>query len=282
MKVFKVDLYEYFGLERGNAKGGILTCFVHENSPEICLNRLYPAMVVFPGGGYAFCSDREAEPIAVSYYANGFNSYLLHYSLAPDVSYPVQLCEAAMAIAYVRRNSKEQFTNIEKIATIGFSAGGHLCGNIATGFATPVIEERTGIKPSEARPNAAVLSYAVISSASGVSGMTFNNLCGMDPKILPFVEIDQCVTKDTPPLFIWHTTNDGCVIIENALKVAVAANKNGVPFEMHVFQNGPHGISLCDESVYNSSAVPEQSASTIEWFKLSVSWLKDNGFFYKD
>ncbi|MBP5308156.1 MAG: alpha/beta hydrolase, partial [Clostridia bacterium] len=162
MKTFIVDLYEYFKLPRGENAGGKLTVLLHENSPEINVERKYPAMLVLPGGGYAFCSDREAEPIAEAYYAEGFNAYILRYSVAPVSVYPTQLCEAAMAMAYIRREAKAQFTDPAHVAAIGFSAGGHLCGSIATMYAREPVKD-LGISPVEARTDAAVLSYAVIS-----------------------------------------------------------------------------------------------------------------------
>jgi acetyl esterase/lipase len=281
MKILNVDLYEYFGVERLGA-GGRLICFLHENSREISLERRYPAMLVLPGGGYSMCSDREAEPIAEQYYSKGFNAFILRYSVHPD-KYPAQLCEAAMAMAYIRRESSSQFSDAEHVATIGFSAGGHLCGSIATMYADEVVAQKTGVTPSEARPDASILSYAVINPELGLSGGTFNFLCDMNPEILPFVTIDERVNENTPPLFIWHTVNDNCVDIRNALKIANAAVENNVPFAMHVFERGQHGLSVADLSVYGNSVMPtDVSTDAYKWLELSVNWLRDHGFRYKD
>jgi len=283
MNVYKIDLYEFFGIDRGENLGGYLTCITHGNSPEINTNRLYPAMLVLPGGGYAFCSDREAEPIAEQYFVEGFNAFVLRYSVAPTSRYPVQLCEASMAMAYIRRTTEQTFTDKAHVAAVGFSAGGHLCGSLATMFADSIIKERTGICPEEVRPDAVVLSYAVISSELGTSGGTFNNLCGERQELFPVLSIEKRVTPSSSPMFIWHTVNDGCVNVSNALAVATAANNNGVPYALHIFEKGQHGLSLANQGVYHKVNMPEQvSTDAYKWFSLSVNWLKDRGFCYID
>ena len=283
MKTFTVDLYEYFNVPRGENKGGELTVLLHGNSPEIGPERTYPAMLVLPGGGYVFCSDREAEPIAEAYYAEGFNAYILRYSVAPVSVYPVQLCEAAMAMAYIRREAKSQFTDPHHVAAIGFSAGGHLCGSIATMYAREPVKN-VGVSPEEARPDAAVLSYAVILDRiedDGTAG-SFRNLTACNEALCADLSVEKNVDKNTPPLFIWHTSNDGCVDVRNSLSLASAAQENGVPFNLHIYERGWHGLSLTDWRVYNNSVSPEITSGVESWFSLSVKWLKDRGFIYKD
>lgn len=282
MKNFSVDLYEYFGLERNGNVGGTLNVLLHENYWELNLQRLYPAMLVLPGGGYGMVSGREGEPIAERYYACGYNCFILTYSVSPS-KYPTQLVEAAMAMAYIRRNSSEHFTDGEHVAAIGFSAGGHLCGCLATMFDESVIGERTGILPEEVRPNAAILSYAVINPQDGSSGNTFITVTGGDEKLLPTVTIDKRVGKNTPPLFIWHTFDDGCVNVHNAISIAEAACKNSVPFALHIFERGQHGLSTADAGVYSTVAMPQNVSRGVQrWLEMSVDWLKDHGFDYKD
>ncbi len=276
MKVFNVDLYEYFGLARNGGKGGFLTCFLHDNSPEMNVNRKYPGMLVFPGGAYAFCSDREAEPIAETYYANGYNVFVLRYSLAPDVKYPTQLCEAAMAMAYIRRNAKEQFTDGKHVCSIGFSAGGHLCASLSILFGVEDIEKITGVSPQEARPDAAVLSYAVINEDGHADSI--QNLVGDNASLRPIVTLDKQLTENTPPLFIWHTTSDACVNVINAFQIAMAANEKGVPYSLHIFERGAHGLSIANSTVCGAEWFVDCSSSVKEWVALSLSWLADHGF----
>ena len=282
MKYFTVDLYDYFGVERNGNAGGSLRVYLHENYPELNMNRRYPAMLVLPGGGYAMVSEREAAPIAERYFSYGYNAFILTYSVVPS-RYPTQLVEAAMAMAYIRRNAACHFTDADHVAAIGFSAGGHLCGSLATMFADEVIGQYVDLSAEEIRPSAAVLSYAVINPQEGLSGGTFSNLCGGNDEILPLVTIDERVTENTPPLFIWHTFNDGCVDVSNAIKIAAAARANNVPFAMHIFGSGQHGLSTADGDVYSTAAMPQNVSKGVEnWLKMSIDWLAENGFGYKE
>lgn len=278
MKVFKVDLYEYFGVKKPEGARADLTCFVNENSREICLKRRYPCMLVLPGGGYAMCSDREAEPIAAAYYAQGYNTYVLRYTNYP-LGYPHQLKEAAMAMAYIRREAEAQMSNPDAVAAIGFSAGGHLCGCLATMFDDEAALS-ADITNKELRPNAVVLSYAVLSEALS-DGQTFRCLCEKCPESRKNLDIPSRVTANTSPSFIWHTRDDNCVAVEHSLNYAMALSKNNVPFSLHVFAHGQHGLSLADDRVYGN-VTPGSSAFAGKWFDLSVSWLKEQGFTVKD
>ncbi len=282
MKLFDVDLYEYFARERKGNAGGRLTCYLHENSVEIAKDRRYPAMLVLPGGGYVYCSDREAEPIAEYYYARGFNAYILRYSCVPS-RYPAQLDEAAMAVAYIKRNAALHL-GTGKVAAIGFSAGGHLCGNLAT--VTKNEADASGFALDEIRPDAAVLSYAVISPS--FAGDTFPNLVGGDVTASPFAEkarslsVDGRISPTTPPLFIWHTANDAGVNSEQAMLVARAAKINGVKFELHVFSCGQHGLSVADERVYPKDSIPKMSAYAGMWADMSAAFLAECGLTVED
>ena len=139
MQIYNIDLYEYFNLERPTGAEGYLRTYVlngYYNRP----NRTRPAILIFPGGGYRYRSEREDEPIAVKFLEQGYNAFILDYSLTP-VSYPTQLIESAMAVAYVRENAKELGVNPEMIGAIGFSAGGHLCAMISTMFEENVVKD---------------------------------------------------------------------------------------------------------------------------------------------
>ena len=153
-----IDLYKEFGVERGDNKAGYLTVYANENSHEINESRKYPCMLVMPGGAYLYVSDREKEPIALRYFAAGYNAYVLNYSVEPS-RYPTQLIEAAMAMAYIRRNAEELHNDSAHVAAIGFSAGGHLCGCLGTMFNCPEVSD---LRNSDLiRPTAVVLSYPV-------------------------------------------------------------------------------------------------------------------------
>ena len=132
-----IDLYRYFGSERGEKKGGYLHSYRHGQMEELGVKKVRPALLVIPGGGYAFLSQREGEPIALRFFAEGFDTFVLDYDLAPQFHYPTQLEQAAMAMVYLRREAGRLDIDPAHVGAIGFSAGGHLCGCITLLWTTP-------------------------------------------------------------------------------------------------------------------------------------------------
>ena len=156
MKTEVIDLYEYFKIKRPENGIGYLYTYVQERFEEFSADRVRPAMVVIPGGGYAMTSDREGEAIAIAYLTKGFNSFVLKYSVKP-VAYPYQLIEGCMAIAYVRENAEKLGIDKDLIAAIGFSAGGHLVISLAefssTDFLKPLgIVSKVSLRPDFTAP----------------------------------------------------------------------------------------------------------------------------------
>lgn len=272
-----IDLYKEFGVKRGDNKAGYLTVYTHENSHEINESRKYPCMLVMPGGAYLYVSDREKEPIALRYFAAGYNAYVLNYSVEPS-RYPTQLIEAAMAMAYIRRNAEELHNDSAHVAAIGFSAGGHLCGSISTMYGEKVIFEKTGITAMEAKPNASVFAYAVV--CTEYPQETYFHLCEEKPEIMAKVNIAANVDKNTSPMFIWCTANDPVVDPGNSLAIASACRKNGVPFDLHIYRDGEHGLSNGDKSVWKDEHPHSKLAD--RWLDDTLLWLSELGFDYVD
>ena len=278
MTIENVDLYSYFGFPKPQGAAGILTAYAHYQAPEHCADRKRPAILVIPGGAYAFVSDREKEPIALKYVNAGFNAFTLTYSIKP-LSFPTQLIEGAMAMAYIRENADKYNLLPDKVAAIGFSAGGHLLGMISTMFNCPEITAALKDKASLVKPDAAIFSYAVITSGEKTHAGSMLNLCRGDSELISRVSIENNVTAFAPPAFIWATATDTSVPCENSLLLASAYKKAGVPFELHLFANGCHGLALCDEE----TASPTSKSYLIEksvkpWLDLSVTWLYAQGF----
>lgn len=227
-----------------------------------------PAVLVCPGGGYAWCSPREAEPIAMQYAKAGFHTFVLNYTLAPN-RYPMSLEDASNAIKLIRKNAEKWRVEEDHIAVIGFSAGGHLAASIG------LLWNQEPIKTEDKsnRPNAVILSYAVITSGEFANKGSFVNLCGDDEELKEKLSLENCVTKDAPPMFIWHTFNDTCVPVENSLLLATALKKEDIPFEMHIYPNGPHGLSTVTPDVdINPETVSKNAPG---WVELSVNWLME-------
>ena len=270
MKTQTIDLYEYFKLDKPQGAKALLTTLLIDDY-DFCKGRIRPAMLVLGGGGYQYVSDREKEPIAIYYLSLGYNVFVLDYSIAP-LGFPNQLIEACMATAYIRENANELLVDENHVAAVGFSAGGHLLGLLATMYACEEVKAALGEKYKLCRIDAAVFSYPVISSTVKAHQGSILVQCAGDESIRDRISIDKNVTEDTPPAFIWATSDDACVPVENSLYLAAAYKQCGVPFELHIFESGVHGLSLATKEVNTENKCAHA------WLELSRKWLKNRGF----
>ncbi len=223
-----------------------LCVYIPDISDEMPNAKVKPGVLVFPGGGYSFCSDREAEPVAFEFMAKGYNVFILRYSLKENSKFPTPLNDAIEALNLIREKSTKWCTDPEKIAVCGFSAGGHLAAALAT--------------MSDVKPNACILGYPCILES------TANVLAN------PVPSLEKFVTSETPPTFIISAADDTCVPIENSIEYAKALNEHNVPFEMHIFNRGGHGFSTSSDIV----TVPENRdfvKNTKVWVNLCLNWL---------
>lgn len=249
-----------------------LRVYAHTNSPEIDMKRRYPSILICPGGAYAFVSDREAEPVAVRYFNAGYNAFVLTYSVAP-LRYPEALLEAAAAMDHIGKNA-DRYNCSGKTAVIGFSAGGHLAANLGCFWDRGFIAEALGSESAAFRPDAMILGYPVITSGEKSHRGSFVNLCGDDEELMKSLSLENAVGENTPPAFIWHTFDDGGVPVENSLLLAAAMKKAGRPFELHIFREGCHGLSLCGYETAGPGQPALINPAAAEWFPLSLTWLK--------
>ncbi len=243
MKLFTIDLKKEYGF----LQGGTLECLVSENPFDIGNEGWKrPALLVIPGGGYGMVSRREAVPVASAFFAKGFQVFILKYMIAEDgVCYPEQLLEAASAIDYVKKNADALHVNPNEVFAVGFSAGGHLAGNLAVEHQN--VSEKIGVA-LDCKPTAVGLSYPVISQIQGHQGSYDNLLQGYTDEakkeLLKTLNLNEAVNDQTPPAFIWATATDNAVPASNALRYAMAlANKN-IPYELHIYPEGVHGLSV--------------------------------------
>lgn len=255
-------------------KGAYLDTYFQEPSPEIKCSVLRPAVVICPGGAYAFTSDREAEPVALSFAARGFQACVLRYPVAP-ARFPAALCALAQAVAFVRENAAPYAVDPQQISVCGFSAGGHLAGSLGVFWNEPFLAAQTGLAPAQMRPNRMVLCYPVITGGSFAHKGSFDNLLGQDADAAARarLSLEQCVTPDTPPAFLWHTVTDEAVPVENSMLFAMALRKAGVPFEAHLYAKGTHGLALANALTENPSGAGVQAECT-GWLELAAAWLK--------
>jgi len=251
-----------------------VTVYVPDNLPEIFPEGKRPAIIICPGGGYGFTSDREAEPVALSFLSANYNVFVLRYSVAP-ARYPQALLELSATVAWVRRNAEKYHVDLEKIAVCGFSAGGHLAGCLGVFWNESFIREKLSITEGENRPNAMILAYPVITAGEQAHRGSFENLLGQEASNVNFLNklsLEKQVNDKTPPAFIWHTFNDRTVPVENALLMAEAMTKQGIAFELHIYPEGPHGLSLCERTTAKEAAYINEHAGS--WVTLCKQWLK--------
>lgn len=266
----RFKLKQYYSAVTSNA---YMDVYIPENTSELNRDKI-PLVIIFPGGGYKLTSDREAEPVALAFNGRGIASAVVRYSCAP-VRYPMQLFEGAAAIALCRKNAAEWGVDENKIITCGFSAGGH-CAGMASIFGTdPLVCRALGEEASIFRANGMILCYPVITSGKNAHRSSFENLIGecSDDMLFEKLSLEKSVREDTPPAFVWHSSNDDCVPCENSILMASALSEHNIPFELHIFNGKGHGTSLCDERTYSGKSENIDNACC-KWFDLCIKWLK--------
>lgn len=229
------------------------------------------AVVVCPGGGYgALAMDHEGKQIAEWLNKHGVTAVVVKYRLGPKYNHPIPLTDAQRAIRYVRAHGFDLNVQDNQVGILGFSAGGHLASTAATHFDKGDKDAKDPIDKERSRPDFAVLMYPVITFESPFAHVgSRNNLLGKnpDPKLVESLCNDKQVTKETPPTFLVHTSEDSGVRPENSVLFYLACKKHNVPVEMHIFEKGRHGLGLGPKELPYSS-----------WPDRCVAWMKDRGF----
>jgi acetyl esterase/lipase len=251
-----------------------LTAYLHDPSPELANLSVRPAVLVLPGGGYAGTSDREADPIALSFLAHGFQAFVLRYSVVPFAAFPNSLCDASRAMALIRDHAAAWHLDPNKVAVCGFSAGGHLAASLGTLWNDPDVVRQAGIQPGANQPNALILGYPVITAGPHAHAGSIQNLAAGRPVegLRAKLSCERNVGQHTPPSFIFHTYMDQVVPVENTLLFASALAQADVPFELHIFTNGVHGLALSNPLTSNTFT-EMTDPDVAQWMDLCVRWL---------
>lgn len=271
-----------------------LTTYILQDSPDLLAGKKRPAILICPGGGYFNCSDREAEPIALRFAAMGYHAFVLRYSTYcegggfPDLSKPLPVRERDMhpapmgdigkAMRLICENAERWLVDPARIAVCGFSAGGHNAAMYAT---------RWQEEPGNPRPAAAILGYPLTDyvmkqelekqmdpathAFHRASDTAFLGTAEPSREQREDVSPARHVTKDTPPTFLWATSADELVPVQHSLQMARALADAGVPFEMHIFEQGQHGLGLADQA--SASAWSQCNADAAGWAELAGKWL---------
>lgn len=246
-----------------------MDCYLHSPSPEINRGEKRTAIVICPGGAYYFKSDREAEPIALRYLAYGMQAFVLQYSVRPS-RFPSAMLELAEAVRIIREHAKEW--DIDKVIVCGFSAGGHLCASLGTKWNTELVRQYFGADYALCKPDGMILAYPVITMGEFTHEESRDNLL-RDTEYTPEeVSLEKCVDQDTIPAFVWSTFEDTAVPCENSLLLCEALRRYHIPFELHIYEKGEHGIALADQETLNE---PYQiQPDNANWVEMSVHWTK--------
>lgn len=299
---------EKFNLDKQNLDV-TLTAYLLDDSPEMLNGKPRPGIIICPGGGFFNCSDREAEPVAMYLVNLGYDAFVLRYTTyfsgslqMPDLSkplpvntekiYPKQIRELGQAMLLVRKNAKKWKVDPNKVGICGFSAGGHVAALYATRFNEPVLKNYFQVDSKYLRPAVVVIGYALTDyhfldntvrkmksrpmdynfmKASNVAylGTEFPSY-SLEEKVSPVNHVDS----DTPPFFIWATATDPLVSPIHSLKMAKALAENKIPYEIHLFGEGGHGLSLASQATAQSKTQIEPIVSV--WTELCSKWLEKN------
>lgn len=284
-----------------------LTTYVLDDSPETLNGGRRPAVIVCPGGAYLSCSDREGEPIAMAFANMGYHAFVLRYGVymegvpgmfipEPGAEVPIKehcihpnpIRDIARAMLEIRAHADEWLVDTDRIAICGFSAGAHNCAMYSTNWHKPVISEFFGRPTEDFRPAACILGYtlsdyvfmkenaaaATDPIAAGLFATSNTAFVGVPvPDDATLVEISpaRSVTEHCPPMFLWATSEDTLVPVQHTILMSKALADNKIPFEVHIFENGPHGLATATQS--SATALSHCMPDVAKWLPLCDTWL---------
>ena len=230
------------------------------------------AMVICPGGGYSHLAPHEGKNYALWLNQHGVTCFVLKYRLGSNgYRHPAMLEDAARAMRLVRARAAEWKVDPQRVGIMGSSAGGHLASTLMTHFDLGNTNAADPVERQSSRPNIGILCYPVITMGEYTHQGSKTNLLGVQPppEVVKLLSNELQVTTNTPPCFIWQTFEDKTVSVENSLMFAEALRKNHVPFDLHIYQKGKHGLGLNDSPPF---------AHPHPWAGDCLFWLKQQGF----
>ena len=236
--------------------------YLHDDHDRLVAHKKRPAIVICAGGCYRWLSPREKDPVALFFSAMGYQSFLIEYSVEERASGLRPLRELAETVRTIRENAEDWHIERDRVAVLGFSAGGHLAASLGVLWQRPELALAENF-----RPDALLLFYPVISTGEFAHAESVQNVTGGDPALMELLSLEKQVGPDMPPTFLWHCVGDESVPVENSLLLAAAMQRAGVPYECHLFAGGAHGISMCNQEV----ETPDPAAAA--WLGLCKTWL---------
>lgn len=250
-----------------------LVTYIQDYAVEVGVDTR-PFILVCPGGGYGYTSNRESEAMALQFLAMGYHAAVLRYSCAP-AKYPTALLELASCVKLIREHAAEWHIDPEKLFVQGCSAGGHLAASYGMFWSEDFIAQALDVQDKEnLRPNGMILCYPVITSGEFAHRSSFANLLGeREAELGEKMSLEKQVNANTPRAFIWHTFEDGSVPVENSLLLVSALRKQGIPTEFHMYPRGGHGLGLANKltATADGGAIQEECTS---WINLAHTWVE--------
>lgn len=294
-----------------NSEIAYLTTYIQDNTHEFLVNKKRPAVIICPGGAYLGTSDREAEPVAMRFASKGYHVFVLRYSCLlkneedlrvikqggplPEFNehthMPQPLYDLGKSLLIIGEHADEWFVDMDRIAICGFSAGAHLAATMGVHWHGPMLREKFSVESTKFKPAALILGYPLtdylITKEKTAANEFTRNLFKLSslahfgeesPSLERMKEASPVnfVSDKTPPTFIWHTANDELVDSENSLLLALALRKEQIPYELHVFEDGVHGLSLADETTAGDPKHINEAAQA--WVPLALKWLEKHKF----
>lgn len=266
---------------REDNKAVKMQTFIHDDSSNVIAGKR-PCMVVLAGGGYTFlANNREGEPVAINYFAAGFNCFLVDYSIGGAAAFPAPVVDVSRAIVHIRENAEKYNADTDRIYVIGFSAGGHLAASIGTFWAEDWAKATPDMEFGKNKPTAVLTCYPVITGdrpychlGSFLSILGYPcDYCGVTEEELSRYSIEKHISEKTVPVFIWHTFEDTCVPVENSLMYGLALKEKGINFELHIYPKLDHGLALATkETWWGAEHLDNPHVAT--WFNDSLEFLK--------
>jgi acetyl esterase/lipase len=267
-------IYKQFEIkENGSLPGSNLTVFIQESSEKFKIKER-PLIIICPGGGYSYTSDREAEPIAFSFLAKGYHAAILRYS-CEGAHYPTALLELARSVLIIREHAGEWMVKDNAIVVQGSSAGGHLAASYSCMWKDELFKKELDLTDNEIlRPNGLMLSYPVITSGEHAHRGSFENLLGPRyDELVDKMSLEGAVNENVPRTFMWHTFTDQAVPVENSLLFATALRKQGINTELHIFPEGCHGLALANRLTEGPDG--KEIAPCCEvWIDMAATWME--------
>ena len=262
-----------------NFPDSYIETYIHEPHAELQIKKR-KAIIVCPGGGYGWLSEREGEPVALQYFAAGLNAVVLRYSVQKNAANFAPLIEACLAVKYLRDHAEELYIDPDYVYVTGFSAGGHLAAWSGTSWHIPeVAAHLDGADQTLCKPTATLPCYPVITAdkkySHGGSVMTLNGW--VEDEGLQRFSLEKLVDERTSPAFLWHTAEDKCVPVMNSLLYATALMENNIPFELHVFPKGCHGLSLCNKETSVGNPGLDMPYTAV-WLEMAIRFVNECPF----